>query len=307
MNRLIHIGFGNIVNTDKIIAIVSPEAAPIKRLVQKAKETGQAIDATQGRKTKAVLVMENSQAMNDSNGSFCRHCFPRQSREEHRHCGRKRKKRTEKMQNKGILMVISGFSGAGKGTLVKKLLSEYDNYALSISMTTRQPREGEEDGREYFFRTREQFEENIAKNGFIEYAQYCGNYYGTPKAYVEEQMQAGKDVILEIEIQGAMKIKEQFPESLLLFVTPPSAEELQKRLVGRGTETADVIAQRLSRAYEESEGMDAYDYIVVNDDLDVCAAEVQKFVEAAKNEPSRRREFIKEIREELKGFAKGAK
>ena len=108
--------------------------------------------------------------------------------------------------------MISGFSGAGKGTLVKKLLSEYDNYALSISMTTRGPREGEQDGREYFFRTREQFEENIAKNGFIEYAQYCGNYYGTPKAYVEEQMQAGKDVILEIEIQGAMKIKEQFPE-----------------------------------------------------------------------------------------------
>ena len=152
-------------------------------------------------------------------------------------------------------MVISGFSGAGKGTLVKKLLSEYDNYALSISMTTRGPREGEQDGREYFFRTKEQFEENIAKNGFIEYAQYCGNYYGTPKAYVEEQMQAGKDVILEIEIQGAMKIKEQFPESLLLFVTPPSAKELQKRLVGRGTETADVIAQRLARAYEESEGM----------------------------------------------------
>ena len=200
------------------------------------------------------------------------------------------------MQNKGILMVISGFSGAGKGTLVKKLLSEYDNYALSISMTTRGPREGEQDGREYFFRTREQFD-----------AQYCGNYYGTPKAYVEEQMQAGKDVILEIEIQGAMKIKEQFPESLLLFVTPPSAEELQKRLVGRGTETADVIAQRLARAYEESEGMDAYDYIVVNDDLDECAAAVQKYVEAAKNVPSRRVEFITEIREELKGFAKGAK
>ena len=190
---------------------------------------------------------------------------------------------------------------------MKSLMAKYDNYALSISMTTRQPREGEEDGREYFFRTREQFEENIAKNGFIEYAQYCGNYYGTPKAYVEEQMQAGKDVILEIEIQGAMKIKEQFPESLLLFVTPPSAEELQKRLVGRGTETADVIAQRLARAYEESEGMDAYDYIVVNDDLDECAAAVQKYVEAAKNVPSRRREFIKKIREELKGFAKGAK
>ena len=301
MNRLIHVGFGNIVNTDKIIAIVSPESAPIKRLVQKAKETGLAIDATQGRRTKSVLVMENSQIVLSA-------LLPETIAGRAHRCGRKMKKRTvKKMQNKGILMVISGFSGAGKGTLVKKLLSEYDNYALSISMTTRGPREGEQDGREYFFRTREQFEENIAKNGFIEYAQYCGNYYGTPKAYVEEQMQAGKDVILEIEIQGAMKIKEQFPESLLLFVTPPSAEELQKRLVGRGTETADVIAQRLARAYEESEGMDAYDYIVVNDDLDECAAAVQKYVEAAKNVPSRRVEFITEIREELKGFAKGAK
>ena len=301
MNQLIHVGFGNIVNTDKIIAIVSPESAPIKRLVQKAKETGLAIDATQGRRTKSVLVMENSQIvlsalLPETIAGRAQALWPEDE-----------KRTVMKMQNKGILMVISGFSGAGKGTLVKKLLSEYDNYALSISMTTRGPREGEQDGREYFFRTREQFEENIAKNGFIEYAQYCGNYYGTPKAYVEEQMQAGKDVILEIEIQGAMKIKEQFPESLLLFVTPPSAEELQKRLVGRGTETADVIAQRLARAYEESEGMDAYDYIVVNDDLDECAAAVQKYVEAAKNVPSRRVEFITEIREELKGFAKGAK
>ena len=211
------------------------------------------------------------------------------------------------MNKEGILIVVSGFSGAGKGTIMKALLERYDNYALSISATTRNPRPGEEQGKAYFFKTTEEFEKMIAKDDLIEYAMYVGYYYGTPKAYVEEQMQAGRDVILEIEIQGAMKIKEQFPESLLLFVTPPSAEELQKRLVGRGTETADVIAQRLSRAYEESEGMDAYDYIVVNDDLDVCAAEVQKFVEAAKNEPSRRREFIKEIREELKGFAKGAK
>ena len=211
------------------------------------------------------------------------------------------------MREKGILIVVSGFSGSGKGTIMKELLKQYDNYALSISATTRNPRPGEEEGKAYFFKTTEEFEKMIAKDDLIEYAMYVGNYYGTPKAYVEEQMQAGRDVILEIEIQGAMKIKEQFPESLLLFVTPPSAEELQKRLVGRGTETADVIAQRLARAYEESEGMDAYDYIVVNDDLDVCAAEVQKFVEAAKNEPSRRREFIKEIREELKGFAKGAK
>ena len=174
-------------------------------------------------------------------------------------------------------------------------------------MTTRKPRPNERDGIDYFFVEEEEFKSKIEEGKLLEWAQFVGNYYGTPKAYVEEQMQAGKDVILEIEIQGAMKIKEQFPESLLLFVTPPSAEELQKRLVGRGTETADVIAQRLARAYEESEGMDAYDYIVVNDDLDECAAAVQKYVEAAKNVPSRRREFIKEIREELKGFAKGAK
>ena len=204
--------------------------------------------------------------------------------------------------------MVSGFSGSGKGTIMKELMKKYDDsYALSISATTRNPRPGETDGVEYFFRTKEQFEQMIKEDALIEYAQFVGNYYGTPRAYVEEQLEAGKDVILEIEIQGAMKIKEQFPESLLLFVTPPSAKELQKRLVGRGTETADVIAQRLARAYEESEGMDAYDYIVVNDDLDECAAAVQKYVEAAKNVPSRRVEFITEIREELKGFAKGAK
>ena len=203
------------------------------------------------------------------------------------------------MQNKGILMVISGFSGAGKGTLVKKLLSEYDNYALSISMTTRQPREGEEDGREYFFRTREQFEENIAKNGFIEYAQYCGNYYGTPKAYVEEQMQAGKDVILEIEIQGALKVKKRFPDALLLFVTPPSAEELRKRLVGRGTETLEVINARLARAAEEASGMEAYDYLLVNDDLDRCVEEMHNLIQLQHRKTCYHLDFLSRMREEL--------
>ena len=210
------------------------------------------------------------------------------------------------MKHKGILIIISGFSGAGKGTLVKKLLSTYDNYALSISMTTRQPREGERDGVEYFFRNKEQFEATIAENGLIEYACYCGNYYGTPREYVEEQLAAGKDVILEIEIQGALKVKEQFPESLLMFVTPPSAAELERRLVGRGTEEPEVIRRRLARASEESEGIEAYDYIVVNDDLDVCVEEVHRLVDAARRAPVRRDAFIKEIREELKGFAKGA-
>ena len=208
------------------------------------------------------------------------------------------------MKQKGVLIVLSGFSGAGKGTLVKALLKKYDEYALSVSMTTRAPREGERDGIEYFFTTRERFEETIVQNGLIEYALYCGNYYGTPKAYVEEQLAAGRNVILEIEIQGALKIKEKFPDSLLIFVTPPSAEELKRRLEGRGTETPEVIARRLARASEESEGIEAYDYIVVNDKLEDCVEELHRLVEASRRAPVQ--ELINEIREELKGFTKGA-
>ncbi|MGN1197541.1 MAG: guanylate kinase [Acetatifactor sp.] len=210
------------------------------------------------------------------------------------------------MKQKGVLIVLSGFSGAGKGTLVKALLKKYDEYALSVSMTTRAPREGERDGIEYFFTTRERFEETIVQNGLIEYALYCGNYYGTPKAYVEEQLAAGRNVILEIEIQGALKIKEKFPDSLLIFVTPPSAEELKRRLEGRGTETPEVIARRLARASEESEGIEAYDYIVVNDKLEDCVEELHRLVEASRRAPVRSQELINEIREELKGFTKGA-
>jgi len=211
------------------------------------------------------------------------------------------------MKDKGILIVVSGFSGAGKGTLMKRLMSDYDNYALSISMTTRKPREGEVHGREYFFTDKENFEKTIAENGLIEYATYCDNYYGTPREYVEQQLMAGKDVVLEIEIQGALKIKEKFPESLLLFVTPPSAKELERRLVGRGTETSEVIAKRLARAVEESEGIEAYDYIVVNDDLDACVKQLHSIVMNEHYAPVRCMDFIEEIREELKEFSKGDK
>ena len=145
------------------------------------------------------------------------------------------------MNQRGILIVVSGFSGAGKGTLMKELMKRYEEtYALSVSATTRNPREGEVDGREYFFKTTEEFEKMIAKEELIEYARYVENYYGTPRTYVEQQLEAGKDVILEIEIQGALKVKERFPDTLLLFVTPPSAKELRRRLVGRGTETMEV-------------------------------------------------------------------
>ena len=209
------------------------------------------------------------------------------------------------MKKKGILIVVSGFSGAGKGTLMKRLMQMYDNYALSVSMTTRLPREGERDGVEYFFTDTEHFEETIARDGLIEYARYCDHYYGTPRAYVEEQLEQGKDVILEIEIQGALKIKEKYPESLLLFVMPPSAGELKRRLSGRGTESPEVIDKRMKRACEESEGIEAYDYIVVNDDLNRCTQEIHNLVDAARKTPLRSMDLILEMRKELADLQKG--
>lgn len=207
------------------------------------------------------------------------------------------------MEKKGILIVVSGFSGAGKGTLMKRMLEKYeDQYALSISATTRKPREGEVDGREYFFKTKEEFEKMIAKAELIEYAKYVENYYGTPKAYVEEQLNAGKDVILEIEIQGALKVKQAFPNTLLLFVVPPSAEELKRRLVGRGTESMDVIQSRLSRAVEESEGMEAYDYLVVNDELEACVEVMHGIICAEHFRTQRNTAFIEYLKEGLRGL-----
>jgi guanylate kinase len=204
--------------------------------------------------------------------------------------------------NKGILVVISGFSGAGKGTVVKKLLEKSDDYCLSVSMTTRAPRPGEVDGKDYFFVTREKFEQTIEENGLIEHAQFVGNYYGTPRAYVEQKLNEGKNVILEIEIQGAMNIKKIYPESVLLFITPPTAEELERRLKGRGTETEEVIAGRLSRASEESAGINEYDFIVVNDDLDKCVDDVIETINTAKREPARVSGFIDELRKGLEKY-----
>ena len=206
-------------------------------------------------------------------------------------------------KNKGILVVVSGFSGAGKGTIMKELMQKHsDQYALSISATTRAPRCGETDGVEYFFKSREEFEQMIADGELVEYAQYVGNYYGTPRAYVEEQLEAGKEVILEIEIQGALKVKERFPDTLLLFVTPPSAEELKNRLVGRGTETMDVIESRLARAMDEADGIEAYDYLVINDVLDACVAEVHEIIKNEHYRVSRNLSAINNMRNELKSF-----
>ncbi len=211
------------------------------------------------------------------------------------------------MKRRGILVVVSGFSGAGKGTLMKNLLKTYDNYALSISMTTRQPREGEKEGREYFFVSEEMFKEKAGQEGLIEYACYCGNYYGTPREYVETQLEMGKDVLLEIEIQGALKVKKKFPAALLLFVMPPSAEQLKKRLAGRGTETPEVIEKRLCRAVEEAEGIENYDYIVINDDLEMCTKELHSIIKAAHNAVARNETWIENMRQEPNVLVKGEK
>lgn len=204
--------------------------------------------------------------------------------------------------------MLSGFSGAGKGTLVKRLLELHgEEYALSISATTRQPRIGEEEGVAYFFKTNEEFEQMIQEDAFLEYAGYCDHYYGTPKAYVEEQLLMGKNVLLEIEIQGALNVKAKRPDTLLLFVTPPSADELKSRLVGRGTETEDVIKARLSRACEEAQGVEEYDYLLVNDDLDTCVEELHEIIKGEHRRLTRDQNIAKisEIRGELQKFRKG--
>lgn len=202
------------------------------------------------------------------------------------------------MEKKGLLIVISGFSGAGKGTIVKRLVAKY-GYSLSISCTTRAPRPGEVDGKDYHFKTIAEFENLIDYNGFIEYAQYVENYYGTPRAFVEQEMAKGHNVILEIEVQGAMNIKEQYPEAVLLFVTAPSATVLQQRLVGRGSEDEATVKKRMKRAITESKSMNTYDYIVINDDLEECVEHVHGIIEAEASKSCHSVGFIEDIKKEL--------
>ena len=208
------------------------------------------------------------------------------------------------MNKQGILLIISGPSGSGKGTIVERLC-EKNNFSLSISATTRKPREGEEDGVSYFFKSKEEFEQMIKEDSFIEHARYVENYYGTPKAYVQEQLDAGKDVILEIEIQGALKVKEKYPDALMLFLVPPDAQTLKERLVGRGTETADVIHDRLERAAQEAQEMGSYEYIIVNDDLDTCVKQVHELIHSAHCKKSHNTAFIKELQQDMNCFLKG--
>lgn len=202
------------------------------------------------------------------------------------------------MKKQGVLIVISGFSGAGKGTVVRQLMND-DGCRLSISATTRAPRTGEEEGREYFFLTKEEFQKRIAEGRFLEWAEFSGNFYGTPKDYVLEQMSAGRDVILEIEAQGALQVKKQYPEAGLIFLTAPSMTVLRKRLEGRGTEDPQQVAARLNQARKEIEQMHCYDYIVVNDQLEDCVDKVRWIIEALHERACQKNELISSFREEM--------
>ena len=188
------------------------------------------------------------------------------------------------MRDKGLLIVYTGASGVGKGTIMKELLRKNPNLRLSVSATTRAPREGEVDGREYYFVTHERFDEMIAEDGFLEHAEYVGNKYGTPKQAVYQMLDEGLDVILEIEVKGFLQIKKACPDCITIFIAPPSFEELQLRLRGRGTEDEEVIAARLKTAEQELQHQHLFDYVVINDDVDRAADEVLSIITNRKRE-----------------------
>ncbi|TLS37313.1 guanylate kinase [Pseudalkalibacillus caeni] len=182
--------------------------------------------------------------------------------------------------DRGLLIVLSGPSGVGKGTVRKAFMQDESDIQYSISVTTRDPREGEVNGVDYFFKTKEEFERMIENNKLLEYAQYVGNYYGTPVDYVKETLEKGKDVLLEIEVQGAMQVRKHFPEGVFIFLMPPSLSELRKRITNRGTETEDLIDNRMHIAKEEIELMDEYDYVVENDQVELACERIHSIITA---------------------------
>ena len=199
------------------------------------------------------------------------------------------------MNEKGILIIISGPSGSGKGTVVEKLKAD-PSYALSISATTRQPRNYEQDGVHYFFKSTDEFKKMIEEGKLLEWAEFCGNFYGTPKDYVMGKLNEGLNVILEIEVQGAAQIKKIFPEAVTVFLIPPDKEELRKRLIGRGTEDIDTVEKRLKRASEEIELLPHYDFVVVNDTVENAVKRINTVVKAAKMGSQRYIDKIKEFK-----------
>ena len=205
---------------------------------------------------------------------------------------------------KGLLFVVSAPAGCGKDTILEQLFKVTENVGYSVSATSRAPREGEVDGVHYHFRTREQFEQMIKNEEVLEYTEYCGNYYGTPRKAVEDMLNAGKDVILKIEVEGAMNIKRLFPECCLVFILPPSMQELERRLRKRGTETEEKIIERTAQAREELKFAENYDYLIVNDKLDACVEEVHSIIHNEHFRVSRNLSAISDMRHQLTAFSK---
>lgn len=206
--------------------------------------------------------------------------------------------------DKGKLLIISGFSGVGKGTIVEKMLEAFDNYKISISCTTRDPRPAEEDGVHYHFISKDEFEKMIENDELLEHAKYVDNYYGTPKKFVDDCLNRGDNVILEIESEGARKVKDKMPEAIMIFVLPPSAKHLKDRLVGRGSEDLEAIEKRLSKAVEETDAMKHYDFFVINEDIDTAAENIDKIVSNTNPDLPSEDEVLN-IKNDIINFSKG--
>jgi len=277
-NKMVNIGFGNMVPFGRVVALVSNESAPTKRSITDARERGMLVDATQGRKTRAVIVTDSGHIILSA---IHPETIANRFNAEAEHLP-------------GMLVIISGPSGSGKGTVVKRL-DPQQGFALSISMTTRNPRPGEIHGRDYFFTTEEEFSRMRRDNELLEHIMYVGNFYGTPRHYVEEQIANEKVLVLEIDVNGALRVKEHFPQAVLIFLIPPSLTELSRRLVERNTEDSVTIEDRLKKASDEIALIPQYHYLVVNDEVEKAVEMINHIVAAERLRPSRNEEAIKKF------------
>ena len=261
--KLINIGFGNMVSAGRVVAVVSPDSAPVKRLVKEARERGMLIDASYGRSTRAVLIMDSDHVVLSA-------LQPETvaSRAAGKHL----------MANDKFLFVVSGAAGTGKDSVVKALREAHPEIEKTVSATTRTPRPGEQEGVDYYYRTREQFQQLLENDQVVEHNFYNGNYYGTLKSEVEKRLEAGKVVVLVIDVHGAANIRRMFPGATTVFLLPPSVEELEHRLRGRGTETEESIQERLATARQELAEQDKFTVKLVNNQIEPCAAELYQVI-----------------------------
>ena len=282
--KLISIGFGSTVCAERVLAVIAPESAPIKRLIQEARERGMLIDASFGRKTKSVLLMDTDHVLLSS---VSPEIIVRAD-------GRKAGTGGDGRM-RGKLFVVSGPSGVGKNTLLNAIIDSCKTVQYSVSATSRPIRPGEVDGKSYYFVSRARFEELIANDALLEYAEYVGNYYGTPLQPIREAIENGVDVVMDVEVVGALKIKKRLPDdAVLVFVTAPSFDVIRKRLVHRGDVAPGLMEERLERARWECSQAVNYDYIVVNDDLTRASEELRAIMLAEKCKTMERIHLIKE-------------